>query len=96
MVMADYDERVLLVKVTGLRQRGMMQTSHTTFKVPYCLLASILQSIRLRGGKIVQIHVLASSLPTEPGKLPPPLPVESEVQTRPQLPGLVRRLLGKT
>ena len=96
MVMADYDELMLLVEVTGLRQQGMMRTSHATFKIPYRLLARILQLIRLRGGKIVRIHSLASSPPTKTGDRPSPLKVESRVLKRPQLAGLVRRLLGKT
>ena len=63
--MADYEERVMLVEVADFRQRRVMQAKHATFKVPYSSLARILKVIKLRGGKIVRIQPLASSLITE-------------------------------
>ena len=78
MLMADYDELTLLVEVTGLPQQGVMRTSHSNFKVPYCSLARTLQLIRLRGGKIVRIHSPVSSLTTKTGE--PPLPATEEPQ----------------
>lgn len=110
--MANYDERILLVEVAGIRQQGVMQTDHATFKVPYCSLSRSLQLIKLKGGRIVRIHPLASSLMTETvdaplpktveaplpetAESPPPLTVESEVPKQTRLPGLLRRLLGNT
>ena len=68
--MADYDERILLVEVSGFRQRRVMQTNHATFQVPYSSLARILRLVKLRGGKIVRIQPLTSSLVTETGEMP--------------------------
>lgn len=70
--MADYNERVLLVEVAGIRQQGVMQTNHATFKVPYCSLSRSLQLIKLKGGRIVRIHPLASSLISETLEAPSP------------------------
>ena len=74
--MANYDERLLLIEVDGLYQQGVMQTNHATFKVPYCSLARILKLIKLKGGKIVRIHPLASSLTPETIEPPSPKAVE--------------------
>lgn len=63
MATTGYGDRMLLVEVTGLRQQGVIPTSHYSFKVPYQSLARTLQFIKSRGGKVVRLHPLASSLP---------------------------------
>jgi hypothetical protein len=65
MAATGYDDRILLVEVTGLRQQSVMHTSHYTFKVPYCSLARTLQFISRSGGKVVRIQILAAALPTQ-------------------------------
>ncbi|NJL56018.1 hypothetical protein HC928_13155 [bacterium] len=62
MAATGYDDRMLLVEVTGLRQQGAM-SSDCTFKVSYRSLAPTLQFIRSRGGRIVRIYSLDSERP---------------------------------
>ncbi|MBE9101184.1 phycobilisome linker polypeptide [Vacuolonema iberomarrocanum] len=57
------DARILLVEVMGLRWQGGSSNSPYTFKVPYCSLARTLQFIKRKGGKIVRVELVASSLP---------------------------------
>lgn len=65
MAAIGHDDHILLVETTGLRQQGVMLTSHYTFKVPYRSLAHTIQSISRRGGKIVRVHSLALFLPPQ-------------------------------
>lgn len=65
MAATGYDDRILLVEVTGLCQQSGISTSHYTFKVPYRSLARLLQFVKQKGGKIVRVHPLTLSLPTE-------------------------------
>ena len=65
MATTGYDDRILLIEVSGLCQQGVMPTSHYTFKVPYRSLARTLQFIDRKGGKVVRINSLSLSLPTQ-------------------------------
>lgn len=76
MATTGYDDRTLLVEVSGLRQQEVMPTSHYTFKVPYRSLARTLQFIRCNGGKIVRIHSLSLSLPIQQS-VQPSMPLEA-------------------
>jgi hypothetical protein len=63
MTTTGYDDRMLLIEVTGLRQQGVMPTSNYTFKVPYRSLTRTLQFISRQGGQVVRIESLSASLP---------------------------------
>ncbi|MBW4691659.1 MAG: hypothetical protein KME27_07800 [Lyngbya sp. HA4199-MV5] len=65
MATTGYDDRILLIEVSGLRQQDVMPTSYYTFSVPYRSLARTLQFIRRSGGTIVRIHPLSLSLPIQ-------------------------------
>jgi len=56
---------VLLVEVTGLGWQGKLPTSHYTFRVPYRSLAPTLRFIKQRGGQIVRVQWMASSLSSQ-------------------------------
>ncbi|MBW4470589.1 MAG: hypothetical protein KME45_09310 [Stenomitos rutilans HA7619-LM2] len=64
MATTEYDDRILLIEVSGLRQQGTMPTSHYTFKVPYRSLARTLQFISRKGGKVIRIQAPSLLLPT--------------------------------
>ena len=57
------DARILLVEVMGLRWQGGPFNGPYTFKVPYRSLSRTLQFVKRRGGKIVRVELVASSLP---------------------------------
>ena len=65
MATTGYDDRILLIEVSGLCQPHVMPTTHYTFKVPYRSLARTLQFINHKGGKVVRIESRSLSLPIQ-------------------------------
>ena len=63
MAVNSDDARILLVEVMGLRWQGGPSNDPYTFKVPYRSLSRTLQFVKRRGGKIVRVELVASSLP---------------------------------
>ncbi|UBF25943.1 hypothetical protein K9N68_31135 [Kovacikia minuta CCNUW1] len=62
MTATGYDDQIVWVEATGLRQ-STHPSSHCIFKVPYHSLARTLQFINRSGGKIVRVSSLTLSLP---------------------------------
>ncbi|BAC89207.1 MAG: phycobilisome linker polypeptide [Aphanocapsa lilacina HA4352-LM1] len=52
--LSDYDNRTVVIEVTGMRQ-DRMRRSNTTFKVPHARMSQTMQLINRMGGKVVGV-----------------------------------------
>ncbi|MCY7366525.1 MAG: hypothetical protein LH474_00030 [Chamaesiphon sp.] len=79
--------RKCAIDIAGSPHQAMMRTSAYTVKVPYSSLAHTIHSIGKRGGKILNVRMLSTSMPgVEDIPVASDVLVPSEVETATSLP----------
>lgn len=53
--LSDYNNRSIMIEVTGLCDQDIVRTANCTYKVPYSRMAKTVQRITKMGGKITAI-----------------------------------------